>query len=102
MGNPTDLDIQIKNLLAPEQDHTSKCHTCARCLECIPLEDLPAKEQQLKKRQLEQNTLKAHVSLGTDDNNTRRVIVSLPLSHQQAGQLLPGSNRRSVLQELDK
>ena len=96
------IDIQIKNLLAPDQDHTAKCYTCARCLECVPLEDLPAKEQQLKKKQLEQNTLKAHVSLGTDHNNTKRVIVSLPLSHAQAEQLLPGSNRKSVLQELDR
>ena len=83
-------------------DHTSKCHTCARCLECIPLENLPAKEQMLKKRQNEQKTLKAHVSLGKDDTGKRRVIVSLPLNHQQAGQLLPGSNRKSVLHELDR
>ena len=96
------LDVQIKNLLAPDQDHTAKCHTCARCLECVPLENLPAKEQQLKKRQMEQHTLKAHVSLGADHNNVKRVIVSLPLSHAQAGQLLPGSNRKSVLQELDR
>ena len=84
------------------RDSNTKCHTCSRCLECIPMENLPAKEQVLKKRQQEQKTLRAHVSLGEDDNGTRRVIVSLPLNHQQAGQLLPGSNRKSVLQELDR
>ena len=44
----TSLDIQIKNLLAPDQDFTRKCHSCALCIDCIELEDLPAKEKETK------------------------------------------------------
>ena len=42
------LDLQIKTLLAPDQDFTSKCHTCARCIDCVDLIDLPAKERAIK------------------------------------------------------
>jgi hypothetical protein len=66
------------------------------------MEKDPVKEQILKRKQQEQKTLRAHVSLSKDDKGMQRVIVSLPLNHQQASELLPGSNRRSVLQELDR
>ena len=99
---PSNLDLQIKSLLAPDMDFTAKCNSCSKCIECIDIINLPAKEREIKRKSLEQTSLRAHVSLGTDDAGKQRVIVSLPLNHDQAAQLLPGSNRRSVLAELDR
>ena len=41
----SNLDLQIKSLLAPDMDFTAKCNSCSKCIECVDIINLPAKER---------------------------------------------------------
>ena len=59
-------------------------------------------KDQLTKRKLRENlTINDHVSIVTDKEGKRRLVVSMPIDQEIAKVLLKGSNKRQVLSELD-
>ena len=62
---------------------------------------MSAQDQLIKKKQRQNFTIADHVSIATDKDGNRRIVVSMPIDEEVAKVLLKGSNKKQVLAELD-
>ena len=62
---------------------------------------MSAQDQLTKKKLRENLTIGDHVSIATDKEGKRRIVVSMPIDEEVAKVLLRGSNKKQVLAELD-
>ena len=95
------LQQELKNLLAPESCNDWRCRTCLKCQVCAPEERMSAQDQLIKKKLRQNFTVGDHVSIATDKDGNRRIVVSMPIDEEVAKVLLKGSNKKQVLAELD-
>ena len=62
---------------------------------------MSAQDQLTKKKLRENLTIGDHVSIATDKEGKRRIVVSMPIDEEVTKVLLRGSNKKQVLAELD-